>query len=125
LRKPREIWRVECPEQTQCVEGHLNKIDKEITKKMWCVYILKCSDGSYYIGHTNNIQERITRHNAGQAAKWTASRLPARLAYRETYQTERQAVKRELQIKKWSHQKKKSLITGDLKTLKILSKSRN
>jgi predicted GIY-YIG superfamily endonuclease len=92
---------------------------------VWYVYILQCSDKSYYIGHTNNIQERIKRHNTGQAAKWTACRLPVRLVYKETYPTEQQAIKREHQIKKWSHQKKKSLIAGDFKTLKTLSKSRS
>jgi tRNA/rRNA methyltransferase len=92
---------------------------------MWYLYILKCSDGSYYTGHTNILEERIKKHNAGQAAKWTACRLPVRLVYKETYQTEHQAIKRERQIKKWSHQKKKSLIAGDFKTLKMLSKVRN
>jgi predicted GIY-YIG superfamily endonuclease len=89
------------------------------------VYILQCSDGSYYIGHTNNLQERIKRHNTGQAAKWTVCRLPVRLVYQETYQTEQQAIKRERQIKKWSRQKKKSLVAGDFKMLKTLSKSRD
>jgi putative endonuclease len=89
------------------------------------VYILKCSDGSYYIGHTNNIQERLIRHNTGQGAKWTACRLPVKLVYKEIFSTELQAIKRERQIKRWSHQKKEALISGNFKTLKVLSKSRN
>ena len=89
------------------------------------MYILKCSDGSYYIGHSNSLEERIRAHNAGRAAKWTACRLPVMLVYKETYQSEQQSIRRECQIKRWSHQKKEALISGDIKTLKILSKSRN
>jgi predicted GIY-YIG superfamily endonuclease len=92
---------------------------------MWYMYILKCCDGSYYTGHTNFLEERIRKHNAGQAAKWTAHKLPVRLVYKEAYQTEQQAIRRERQIKKWSHQKKEALISGDFKTLKILSKSKS
>jgi len=43
---------------------------------MWYVYILQCSDKSYYVGHTNNLNERIDKHNAGRAVRWTACRLP-------------------------------------------------
>ena len=63
---------------------------------MWYVYILKCSDNSYYIGHTNNLTSRISEHNSKRAAKWTTSRLPAKLVYSELHKNERQAISREL-----------------------------
>ncbi|OQA04084.1 MAG: GIY-YIG nuclease superfamily protein [Planctomycetes bacterium ADurb.Bin401] len=67
---------------------------------MWYIYIIKCSDNSYYIGHTNFLQERIETHNAGKAAKWTANRLPVKLVYNEIYTDKIQAIKRERQLKK-------------------------
>jgi putative endonuclease len=88
---------------------------------MWYMYILKCSDNSFYIGHTTNIQERLIRHNSGQGAKWTAARLPVNLIYKESFTSKQESIKRELQIKKWSHKKKEALINGDFKTLKVLS----
>ena len=89
---------------------------------MWTVYILKCSDDSYYVGHTNNLKERIHRHNSARAAKWTSCRLPIRFVYKELHQTEKQAILREKQIKKWSRAKKEALINGDIKALQRMSK---
>jgi predicted GIY-YIG superfamily endonuclease len=89
---------------------------------MWYTYILKCADGSFYTGHTNNIIERLCRHNAGRGPKWTACRLPVELAYQEHHENEESAVKRENQIKKWSRSKKKALIQGNAEKLKSLSK---
>jgi len=89
---------------------------------MWYVYILQCSDKSYYVGHTNNLNERINKHNAGRAVRWTACRLPVHLVYKETFKTLKPAMKRERQIKKWSHAKKEALIRSDIKALQTLSK---
>ena len=91
---------------------------------MWYIYILKCSDGSYYVGHTNNLKTRILRHNSSRATKWTACRLPVRLIYRESHETEKQAIIREKQIKRWSRAKKEALIKGDIKTLRNSAKRR-
>ena len=91
---------------------------------MWYAYILQCSDKSYYVGHTNALSERVNKHNAGRAARWTACRLPFKLIYNEAFATEEQAVNREQQIKKWSRAKKQALITADKKTLKELSRCR-
>jgi predicted GIY-YIG superfamily endonuclease len=91
---------------------------------MWFTYILRCADSSFYVGHTDDIRERISRHNAGQAAKWTAYRLPVKLIYIESFQTLEESMGRELQIKKWSRVKKEALATGDSKGLKSLAKCR-
>ena len=92
---------------------------------MWFTYILRCADNSYYVGHTNALAARLTQHNSRRASRWTATRLPIELVYKEAHRTERQAIKREKQIKKWSRKKKQSLINGDLTLLKCLSKTKH
>lgn len=88
----------------------------------WFVYILKCSDESYYVGQTNDLEKRIKSHNSGRASQYTSSRLPVTLVYSESLLKKDEAVKREAQLKKWSRAKKQALIDGDLNLLKKLSK---
>ena len=88
------------------------------------VYILRCSDGSYYVGSTEDLQERVKAHNEGEAAKYTYMRRPVRLVWSEAHDTESAAVRRERQIKKWSRAKKEALMAGDLGRLRELSRSR-
>ena len=87
-------------------------------------YILKCSDGSFYIGSTTNIVNRVKIHNQGKGAIYTAKRRPVHLVYYEAFETLDDAVKRERQVKKWSRAKKEALIHGEMESLKKLSKSR-
>lgn len=54
-----------------------------LKKGRWCVYLLRCADGSLYCGITNELKARIATHNKGRGAKYTRSRLPVRLAYVE------------------------------------------
>jgi len=82
------------------------------------VYILRCSDGSYYVGHTNDLRLRLDEHQSGVAANFTAFRRPVAMVYAEEHQTSLRAEKRELQLKRWSRAKKEALITHDLKALK-------
>ena len=88
------------------------------------VYILRCSDGSLYVGHSANVSDRVAVHNAGRGAAWTACRTPVVLVYKEVCTTEEDAVRRERQIKKWTHAKREALIEGNLARLKALSKSK-
>jgi len=88
----------------------------------WFTYILTCCDGSSYVGHTSDLEERINVHNSGRGAIFTAIRRPVILSYSETHESKEDAMKREKQIKKWTRQKKIALINGDLKKLKKLSK---
>jgi predicted GIY-YIG superfamily endonuclease len=88
------------------------------------VYILRCSDGSYYVGSTHNIEERVVKHHAGPAATYTAIRRPVTLAYSEEHPDQLTALRRERQFKGWSHQKRDALVKGNLITLKQLSKRR-
>ncbi len=89
---------------------------------VYYTYILKCSDGSYYVGSTGDLSRQLARHNAGRGPKWTACRLPVKLLYSETHESETEAVRRERQIKKWTRAKKEALITGDKESLKGYSK---
>jgi predicted GIY-YIG superfamily endonuclease len=88
-------------------------------------YILLCSNSSLYVGHTQDLKARLGAHHTGRGALHTASHGIARLLYSEEFATEIMAVARELQIKKWSRAKKLALANGDLKRLRILSRSRD
>ena len=74
------------------------------------VYMLSCADGSLYTGWTNDLAKRLENHQAGKGAKYTRGRLPVKLAYYETYETESEARKRECAIKKLTRQQKEKLI---------------
>ena len=70
------------------------------------IYILKCSDRSYYIGHTDNIEKRISDHNDGKIKSYTSSRLPIECVFIQTFATREEAIIAEHKIKKWSRLKK-------------------
>ena len=77
------------------------------------VYILQCSDKTLYTGWTKNIEKRIQEHNNGRCgAKYTRTRRPIKLVYMETFSTLSDALKREAQIKKLSHEQKLKKIKG-------------
>jgi len=88
------------------------------------VYILQCSDGSYYTGYAEDIEARVKRHNEGKGGKYTNVRRPVRLLYSEPCKDKQSAIKREQQLKHWSRPKKEALINGDVKLLKQLSKKK-
>jgi putative endonuclease len=86
------------------------------------LYILQCSDGSYYVGTTNDLEQRLLAHNEGRAAVYTTIRLPVRLVYSEEHNSIEKALARERQIKRWTRAKKEALISGSKKDLKRFSK---
>ena len=73
------------------------------------VYILRCADGSYYTGHTDNLEERMAKHKAGEIEGYTSTRLPVRLVFSEPFPTREEALACELQLKGWSRKKKEAL----------------
>jgi predicted GIY-YIG superfamily endonuclease len=91
----------------------------------WYTYILLCSDGSYYVGHTEDVTARLALHNAGRGAIYTAHRRPVVLVYSESSPSKSIAITREKQIKKWSHAKKQALAEDDLDQLHSLAKRRS
>ncbi len=88
--------------------------------KAW-MYILKCADGSYYTGSTNNLDFRIAQHNAGEGSNHTRERRPVELVYFEEFQRIDDAFRREKQIQGWSRKKKDTLILGQVEKLPGLS----
>jgi len=75
------------------------------------VYILECSDGTYYTGSSNDIEKRVSNHNtSSSAAKYTRMRRPVRLVYSEECTDKGVALSREHSIKKLSRTEKKKLI---------------
>ncbi|MGA2624737.1 MAG: GIY-YIG nuclease family protein [Bacteroidota bacterium] len=91
-------------------------------KQGW-VYILECSDGSYYTGCTSNLDKRIWEHQSGTRPGYTASRRPLKLLWSERFADIRDAIAAERQIKGWSRKKKEALMRGDFEALCELSKS--
>ena len=77
---------------------------------MWSVYILICSDGTLYTGVAKDVDGRLARHNDGVGAKYTRSRLPVRLVFREEVGDHGTALRREIKIKTMSAREKRELI---------------
>lgn len=80
-------------------------------------YIVRCSDGTLYTGWTNDLEKRIRAHNEGRGAKYTRSRRPVTLVYKEVFETKEEAMSRECQIKRLSRSLKLILIEGQSREL--------
>ena len=76
------------------------------------VYVLKCADGSYYTGHTDNIETRLSQHQLGQSA-YTSTRLPVAIIYSDMFYDRDTAFRAERRIKAWSRAKKEAMFLGD------------
>ena len=85
------------------------------------MYILECSNGSYYTGSTINLELRIQQHQSGEGANHTKKYLPVRLIYFEEFKRIDEAFYREKQVQNWSRKKKEALINGELDKLIYLS----
>ncbi len=85
------------------------------------MYILECSDGSYYTGSTKNIERRLKQYQNGKGANHTKKRLPVKLLYYEHYNRIDTAFYREKQVQGWTRAKKEALMRGELETLPGLS----
>jgi putative endonuclease len=89
------------------------------------MYILKCSNGSYYTGSTIDLERRLLQHQAGEGANHTRKRLPLRLVYFEEYSRIDLAFYREKQVQGWSRKKKEALVNGDLEELNLMEECQN
>jgi putative endonuclease len=76
-------------------------------------YIVRCSDGTYYTGWTNDLEKRLKAHNSGAGGKYTHTRNPVELAYSEEFPTKQEAQSREFAIKRLSRQEKERLIANN------------
>ncbi len=89
----------------------------------WFVYILRCANQSYYVGHTSDLVARFLRHRNKEGAQHTATYPPESLLHQEQFDSEAEAIRRECQLKRWSHAKKEALIAGNTSELRSLSRS--
>jgi putative endonuclease len=90
------------------------------------VYILRCSDGSYYTGHTDNLDNRITQHHVGTIMScYTFDKRPLQLVFSQDFQTREEALASERQIKGWSRKKKEAMMQGNWHEVSRLAKSIN
>ena len=86
------------------------------------MYILRCSDGSYYVGSTKDLEYRVFEHQEGKGAKYTSQRLPVKLVYSEEYERVADAYAREKQVQNWSRAKREAVINGNQDILPKLAK---
>jgi putative endonuclease len=87
-------------------------------------YLLRCNDGSFYAGHTDNLETRISQHTVGAGGAFTAPRLPVVLVWCEEFPSRDEALAAERRIKGWSRAKKMALIAGDWERLRLLARNR-
>src|SRR5512146_2355710 len=80
---------------------------------MFWVYILRCADGSYYTGHTDNLETRIGAHQSGECGGYTAARRPVELVWSQQFVSRVEALSAEVQIKGWSRKKKEAMMRSD------------
>lgn len=88
------------------------------------MYILKCSDGSYYVGSTKNLDLRMIQHQSGKGSRYTSGRLPVELVYGEEYDRVADAYYREKQVQNWGRAKREALIAGKPEILPALAKKK-
>jgi putative endonuclease len=94
--------------------------------KTYYVYILQCSDESYYTGVTNNIYRRLSEHNSGlHPESYTATRRPLELVFVQKFKYINQAIAFEKQVKGWSRKKKEAIIQDNWEALKELAACQN
>jgi predicted GIY-YIG superfamily endonuclease len=89
------------------------------------VYILECSDGSYYTGHTDDLEARMAAHERKYYKCYTSTRLPVKLVFCEDFPTRDEAFASERRIKGWTRRKKQALISSDWDKLIEYAKSKN
>ncbi len=94
-------------------------------EEMFWVYILRCADGSYYTGHTDNLEQRIGQHQEGMSDGYTASRRPVELLWSQEIATREEALSAERQIKGWSRKKKEAMMRGDWLEVSRLARSKS
>ncbi|QOR73127.1 GIY-YIG nuclease family protein [Cruoricaptor ignavus] len=93
--------------------------------KQYFVYILECSDGSYYTGISGNLEQRLIQHDEGRYPDcYTFSRRPLKLVFQQEFNDVVQAIAFEKQVKGWSRKKKQAIISGQWELLPELAKSK-
>lgn len=89
------------------------------------VYMLRCADGSYYVGHTDNLERRIGEHEVGGKCAYTETRRPVHLIWSQELSTREEALALELRIKNWSRAKKEALASGNFAGVSLAAKKKD
>lgn len=93
---------------------------------MWFVYVLLCSDGTFYTGATNNLEKRFAEHKAGKGGRYTRSHKVIKIIYSAKFASKSEALKKEFEIKSWSKEKKISKLASsknsEVKKLNLVKK---
>lgn len=92
--------------------------------KPFFVYLIRCADGSYYCGQTDDLDQRVQQHHTG-AVGYTSARKPLELVWHGEFETREGAIAFEQQIKGWSRAKKEALVKGDWGLVQLLARSRS
>ena len=85
-------------------------------------YMLRCADGSYYVGHTDDLEARVGAHQSGVIKGYTHKRRPVALAWSQDFGERDEAFRAERQIKGWNRAKKEALIRGDWDAVRLISR---
>ena len=88
-------------------------------------YLLRCSDGSYYAGHTDDIDLRLAQHNDGTFEGYTSRRRPVEMVWCDMLMTRDDAFWAERKLKGWSRAKKEALVAGDWELIRVLARNRH
>jgi predicted GIY-YIG superfamily endonuclease len=88
------------------------------------LYMLQCADQSYYIGHTDGLEKRISEHESGELRGYTSTRRPVRVVFTQEFPSREEALAAELQIKGWNRKKKQALISDDWAKISALARRR-
>ena len=86
------------------------------------LYILKCSDGSYYTGHTDDLEARLALHQRGEISGYTFGRRPVELAFAQGFPSREEVLQAERQVKGWARRKKEALMRQDWEALRRLAR---
>jgi tRNA/rRNA methyltransferase len=89
---------------------------------MFWAYMLRCSDGTYYVGHTDALEQRVAQHQHGEIAGYTQKRRPVELAWSQDFSSRIEALTAEAQLKGWGRAKKEALIAGDWDLISTLAR---
>ena len=90
------------------------------------LYILRCADGSYYVGTTRtSLEVRLAQHNDGTFPGYTSARRPVELMFSQWFDRIADAIENERKLKRWSRAKKEALIRGDFASLQQLARRKS
>lgn len=87
-------------------------------------YMLRCADGSYYVGHTDDLERRLSEHRVGGRCRYTERRRPVSLVWFRAFSTREEAKKSEVRVKNWSRAKKEALMRDHYDALRRAARKR-